>query len=126
MKVESSSAATVGGSHIGVSSRTVTPGRFASLSVRRRTEDGGRELLKRRLREVANHREGIRKFRGPHQERITVGELLDNLVADYKQRGIKSLRQTVGENGKGGHMKPIRAHFESFKALSVTPDRIRQ
>jgi integrase len=90
------------------------------------TEDGARELLKRRLREVANHREGIRKFRGPHQERITVANLLDNLVTDYRQREIKSLRQTVGENGKGGHMKPIRTYFGSFKALTVTPERIRQ
>lgn len=90
------------------------------------TEEAAQDLLKRRLREVTNHREGIRKFRGPHQERITVAELLDSLVADYRQREIKSLRQTVGEDGRGGHLKPIRAYFGPFRALAVTLDRIRR
>lgn len=90
------------------------------------TDEEARDLLRRRLREVANHRDGIRKFRGPHQERITVAELLDSLVADYRQREIKSLRQTVGEDGKGGHLKPIRAYFGPFRALAVSPDRVRR
>jgi len=88
-------------------------------------EEAARELLKRRLREVANHREGIKRFQGPNQERITVNELLDSLVADYRQREIKSLRQAVGKDGKGGHLKPIRAAFGFARALTITPDRIR-
>jgi integrase len=55
-----------------------------------------------------------------------VNDLLDGPVADYRQRGIKSLRQTIGDDGKGGHLKPIRAHFGSFRALAVTTDRIRR
>src|SRR5713226_814145 len=88
--------------------------------------DGARELLKRRLREDANHRDGIKRFQGPNQERITVNELLDSLVADYRQRQIKSFRQAVGEDGEGGHLKPIRAAFGFSRALTVTPDRIRR
>ncbi len=68
----------------------------------------------------------IQRFRGPNQERVTVGEILDNLVADYQQRNIKSLRQTIGANGKGGHLAPIRKHFEHFRAVIITTDRIRQ
>ena len=90
------------------------------------TEDEAKDLLRRRLREVANHRDGIRKFRGPHQERVTVSELLDNLVADYRQREIKSLRQTIGADGKGGHVRQVRLYFGHFRALSVTTDRIRR
>ncbi|MDQ6893026.1 MAG: site-specific integrase [Acidobacteriota bacterium] len=90
------------------------------------TEEKANDLLRRRIREVANHRDGIQKFRGPNQERVTVGELLDNLVADYRQREIKSLQQTVGLDGKGGHLKPIREHFQHFRAVAVTTDRVRR
>lgn len=78
-----------------------------------------RALLKRRLREVANHREGIAKFRGPNQERVTVGDLLDSLVADYRRREIKSLRHALG------HVKPVREFFGFTRALTVTTDRVR-
>lgn len=87
--------------------------------------ESARELLKHRLREVANHLEGIKRFQGPNQERVTVNELLDSLVSDYRQREIKSLRQAVGPNGKGGHLKPVRSYFGHFRALKVTPDRVR-
>jgi integrase len=88
-------------------------------------EDAAEELLKQRLREVANHRDGIKRFQGPNQERVTVDELLDSLVADYRQREIKSFVKAVGKDGKGGHLKPIREHFRGFRALKITPDRIR-
>jgi integrase len=89
------------------------------------TEEEARDLLSRRLREVANHRDGIRRFRGPHQERMTVADLLDSLIADYRQRQIKSLRQAVGTDGKRGHLQPTRAHFGAMRALVVNTDRVR-
>ena len=89
------------------------------------TEEEARDLLSRRLREVANHRDGIRRFRGPHQERMTVADLLDSLIADYRQRQIKSLRQAVGTDGKRGHLLPTRAHFGAMRALVVNTDRVR-
>lgn len=89
------------------------------------TEEEARDLLVKRRREVENHRDGVKRFQGPNQERVTVNDLLDSLVADYKQREIKSRRQAVGQDGKGGHLKPIRVYFGHFRALKVTPDRIR-
>jgi integrase len=50
---------------------------------------------------------------------VTVGELLDNLEADYRLREIKSLRHSLG------HIKPVREHFGLMRALSVTTDKIR-
>jgi len=88
-------------------------------------EEAAHGLLKRRLREVANHRDGIKRFQGPNQERITMNEILDSLVDDYRQREIKSLLATVGKDGKGGHLKPIRAYFGPSKALKLTPDKVR-
>jgi integrase len=89
------------------------------------TEEEARGLLNKRLRELANHFEGIKKFEGPRRERVTVGELLDSLAAAYRQAEIKSLRHTIGVDGKGGHMRPLRDAFERTKAMAVTADRIR-
>src|SRR6266702_3427585 len=49
------------------------------------------KLLQRRLREVANDREGIKAFVGPRQDRVTVGELLDALESDLKLRKVGGL-----------------------------------
>jgi integrase len=89
--------------------------------VRPRTDDEEKahDFLRRRRRAAENHRDGIDRFRGPGQERVTVAELLDAVEADYKQREIKSLRQTLG------HIKPVRAWFGPARALTVNPDRVR-
>jgi integrase len=76
-------------------------------------------LLRQRLREVGNHRDGIRRFQGPAADRITVANLLDALFAEYERDQIKSLRHTTG------HSKPIRAFFGFRRALSVNPDLVR-
>lgn len=78
-----------------------------------------KKLLRKRIREVENHRDGTRHFGGPKQERVTVGKLLDELKADYKERKIKSLSRTIN------HMKPVRDFFGHYRATQVTPDTIR-
>src|SRR6266852_4249281 len=70
------------------------------------TEDETRDLLKKRIREVANHHDGVKRFQGPNQERVTVEELLDNLVAEYRQRprardrGLLEARERVSALGR--------------------------
>ena len=59
------------------------------------SEAAARKLLKKRLRDVANHRNGVRAFTGPSAERLTVDNLIDSLEGDYRRRGIKSLRRTI-------------------------------
>jgi integrase len=97
-------------------------GRWGEIRESAHTEDPekARRLLDRRLREVANHREGIRSFQGPAQERLIVSELLDALERDYRTREIKGLRQALG------HFRPVRRFFGHEQAVAVTSDRIRQ
>lgn len=83
-------------------------------------EKRARLFLKERLREVGNHRVGSARFLGPHQERVTVEELLVALDTDYAQRGIKGLREARN------HMKPVRAFFGHRRALEVTPNLVRE
>jgi integrase len=83
-------------------------------------EEDAVKLLRQRLREAANHKSGVRTFQGPQQERLTVGNLLDSLEADYRRREIKSLRKSVD------HMKPVRSFFGHQRAIGVTPDLIRR
>lgn len=83
------------------------------------SEQTARKLLKERLREVANHRSGVRAFAGPRAEKVTVGDLLDDLEEDYRQRRIKSMRRTLS------HAKAIREYFGSERAMSITATHIR-
>ncbi len=90
--------------------------RESSKSVK---ESDAEKILRNRLREVANHRGGVRTFQGPAQERVTVDNLIDSLVDDYGQRGIKSLRRSIN------HAKSVREFFGHYRAVAVTSDLIR-
>jgi integrase len=83
-------------------------------------EDKAREFLRRRIRGIENHKEGIQAFTGPSQERTKVNELLDSLLTDYQTRGIKSLRHCIC------HMRPVRSYFGERRAINVTPDLVRK
>ena len=48
-------------------------------------------FLRSRLAEVGADRLGLKKFVGPKQDKVRVGELLDALEADYRLREVKSL-----------------------------------
>lgn len=77
-------------------------------------------LLKKRLREIENDREGLKAFVGPQQDRLTVGELLDTLEADYRLRQVKSLPQILA------HLKPIRDAFGDRRAVEVSKDAVER
>jgi integrase len=83
-------------------------------------EAKAREFLRRRIRGIENHKEGIQAFTGPSQERMKVNELLDSLLTDYQTRGIKSLRHCIC------HMRPVRAYFGDRRATNITPDLVRK
>lgn len=87
-------------------------------SSRSESESVARKFLKDRTRQVANHRGGGAAFVGPKAERILVGEMLDSLESDYRQRGIKSLRRSLN------HMKHVRDFFGHHRAVGVTPEMI--
>jgi integrase len=71
-------------------------------------------LRKKRVRQVENHREGLKKFHQPTEAgRVTVGGLLDNLLADYETRRLKSIRQVRV------HLAHVRAALGSLKAAAV-------
>lgn len=79
-----------------------------------------RKLLAFRVRSVANHRNQVRALTAPKNECLTVGQLLDALRADYEQRGIKSLRRTLG------HMRPVRDWFGDARAVSLGPEEVQR
>lgn len=76
-------------------------------------EDAER-LLAKRMREVENHRDGLRKFEGPRVECVTVDALLDDVEKDYDVRKLRSLRTAKV------HMARLREVLGSRRAASVT------
>jgi integrase len=83
-------------------------------------ESDAKKLLKQRIREVGNDRAGIRRFQGPKAERITVAELIDDLLAEYDRQRIKSALHMEGRS------KRVREFFGFRRAVSVTPDVVRE
>src|SRR5262245_46577147 len=69
------------------------------------SEQDARKLLRRRLRELAVHRAGLRQFSGPRQERVMMYEVLNGLERDYEIRERRSLPQLRSR------LKRIRAFF---------------
>src|ERR1700730_13160444 len=58
------------------------------------SEEAARVLLEKRMRDVENHREGLKTFEGPKASRLTVGQLLDSLKSDWESRDLKGLATT--------------------------------
>ena len=58
-------------------------------------EKQAKKFLKRKIREIENDKEGINRFSYPRQERVTVNEILDDLVEYYKRGGEKGIPREV-------------------------------
>jgi integrase len=86
-----------------------------------RTDDErkARRILEDRIRKVKNHRDGIQTFQSAVDEKTTANDILDALIADYEFRKLKSIRHSIS------HLKPVRAFFGTRRALSVSPDLVR-
>ena len=78
------------------------------------TREDAELLLAKRMRQVANHRDGFRKFEGPKVERVTVDALLDDVEEDYDLRELRSLRTAKV------HMEHLREALGGRRAASVT------
>ena len=76
------------------------------------------KLLRRRLKEVGADSLGLKAFVGPQQDRVTVGELLDALAADFRVRGLKSLKQNLS------HMRIAREAFGHLRAVNLTTEMV--
>lgn len=74
------------------------------------------KLLKRRQQELGAETLGLQAFI-PHQDRITVGDLLDQLEHDYKLRGKYSPSIT-------SHLRRARDNFGQYRATTLTPKHI--
>ncbi len=75
--------------------------------------------LEKRLREVENEKDGLKKFVSRDQRRVTVDELLDALLRYLEIHCPKSLRTAKDA------IKHARDHFGTLRASEVTPGRIR-
>lgn len=80
-----------------------------------RSEDAARKKLKARLKEILGGR-----FVGPQQERVSVSELLDDLLTHLGTKGARSVASFRS------HLKPVREFFLLRKAMHVDTAMIEQ
>jgi len=81
-------------------------------------EKEAKKFLKRKIREIENDKEGIKRFSYPQQERVTVNEILDDLVEYYKRGGEKGIPREVPPQ-MTSHLKPLREFFGTLRAMQV-------
>jgi hypothetical protein len=74
------------------------------------------KLLKRRLQEIGAEHLGLQTF-VPHQDRITVSDLLDHLEHDYR------IRSKYSPSIKS-HLQRARDAFGRYRAIHLTPKYI--
>jgi len=90
-------------------------------SAKTRSEEKARRILAKRLREVANHREGLTNFEAPSQRRVTVTELLEDLLAEYRRREIKGYDRVCYRIRKGS---PLETGLGSKRVDRLTTDDV--
>lgn len=78
-----------------------------------KTEEQARKRLKARMKEIAGD-----KFIGPKEERVTVDELLNDLMTHLETKGAKAVSSFTS------HLKPVRAFFGLDRAAEVTTARV--
>jgi len=69
---------------------------------------------RQKLDELAADRQGLKQFTTPQHRQLQFGSLLDDLVSDYRMRRVKSLASVLS------HLKPLRDHFEDWRAVGIT------
>jgi integrase len=80
-----------------------------------KTEFEAGRKLKGRLKEIYGDR-----FVGPKQERVTVSDLLDDLLAEQERNRAKDVRTSKVR------VKPLRAFFGLYRAVDVTPTLVKR
>jgi integrase len=80
-------------------------------------EQKARGFLKQRMKQVGADQLGYHTFVGPQQQRLMVSELLNNLEADRKLRGIDSPQFK-------SHLRHVRERFGDMRALDVTAAKV--
>jgi integrase len=85
-----------------------------------RTTDlkAARRFHKQKLDEAALDRQGVQSYQAPVAKRLTVGEILNALEADYALRKIKSLKSARS------HLKLVRAHLGEMRVHAMSAETI--
>ena len=90
-------------------------------SAQTRNEQAARSALGKRLRETANHRDGLSNFESPSQRRVTVSEVLQDLLAEYQRREIKGYDRVWYRIRKGS---PLDTALGSKRVDRLTTDHV--
>ena len=76
------------------------------------------KFLQKKLKEVHADQIGARHFIGPQQERITLNEILDDLVEHYKRGGRRGIPREVSPQMQS-HLKHLRDYFGPCRAMHI-------
>lgn len=90
-------------------------GRIICASTKTTDARAAREVLKQKYRELEAAKGGFVTMPGPEAKRVTVGQLLDELLADYELHGRRSIK------GVRSHVKRVREELGEIRAVDLKP-----
>src|SRR5262245_34265178 len=90
-------------------------GRILCASTKTTDVRAAREVLKQKYRELEAAKGGFVYMPGPEVKRVTVGQLLDELLADYELHGRRSIQ------GVRSHVKRVREDLGEIRAVDLKP-----
>jgi integrase len=98
-------------------------GREYRESARTADESVACKFLRHRIKQVGADQLGARSFVGPHQERILVNELLDDLCVEYKRGGKRRIPRDCSPQMLSC-LKRVRDYFGSMRAIDVRASHV--
>jgi integrase len=90
-------------------------GRILCASTKTTDKREAREILKQKSRELEAAKGGFVTMPGPEAKRVTVGELLDELLAEYELHSRRSIK------GVRSHLKRVREELGEMRVVDLKP-----
>jgi integrase len=95
-------------------------GRIICASTKTTDKHEAREVLRQKYRELEAAKGGFISMPGPEAKRVTVSQLLDELLADYELHGRRSIA------GARSHVKRIREQLGEVRAVDLRPKHLTE
>ena len=88
------------------------------------TEAEGKKALRQLRDQKGSQKQGLLPLMAPRQDRITVDELLDDLVAKYRLGGTRGIPREP-DRSMLSHLKRVRNYFGGMRAVRLSERQVQ-
>ena len=93
-------------------------GRIICASTKTTDKREAQDILKQKFRELEAAKGGFHTMPGAEAKRVTVSQLVDELLAEYELHGRRSIK------GVRSHLKRVREELGEMRAVDLRPKNL--